>query len=114
MEKYRKDGVFHVRLCYEEFTQWTFPCNEWTQSSNFAETSIITDFKPIEINLKGPSYAPFAGLKVSPSQHALITGPDYWFGVGGQFAYTWGLYFCCSCASCQAQKVELYLAIGMR
>ena len=48
LENYRKDGVFHLRLCYPEFTQYDFPCNEWTQSSNFMHEKAVTDFNPIE------------------------------------------------------------------
>lgn len=112
IEKFRKDGVFHVRMCYEEFVQFTFPCNEWTQSSNFAEERIVTDYKPIEITFTGPDSDPFLGLRLSDANHALITGlNNWWFGIGGQFAYTWGLY-CCWPVSAQAQKVEVFLAIG--
>ena len=100
-------------MCYEEFVQLTFPCNEWTQSSNFAEERTVVDYKPIEITLTGPDNDPFAGLKLSDRNHALITGPNYWFGIGGQFAFTWGLY-CCWPLSAQAQKVELFLAIGTK
>ena len=112
IENYRKDGIFHVRLCYEELSQHTFPCNEWTQSSNFAEETKITDFIPIEITLTGPSDDLFPGLKLSSSQHALITAGNYWFGIGGQFAYNWGLYGPFPDAT-QVQKLELYLAISM-
>ena len=34
IENYRKDGLFHIRICYPSYEE-ECPCNEWTQSSNF-------------------------------------------------------------------------------
>ena len=58
--------MFHIRLCYPEYTDLEFPCNEWTQSSNFVEEDVITDFQPIKLTWRTPGdenqIRPFAGL----------------------------------------------------
>ena len=46
IEKYRKNGVFHLRICFPDYTEDEFPCNEFEQSSNFVtETSVSVCLK---------------------------------------------------------------------
>ena len=68
LEEFRKDGVFHIRFCWEYLiTRHKFPCNEWKQSSNFAIETTITDFEPLAITFeKSGVGGTFGGLGVSP------------------------------------------------
>ena len=63
LEQFRNcDGVFHFKLCYPDLVgNFTFPCNEWTQSSNPLYESLIEDFTPIKITFNS-SDAEFPGL----------------------------------------------------
>ena len=112
IENYRKDGVFHVRLCIPEFvSQYDFPCNEWKQSSNFVETDAVTDFEAVEL-----TYQPdeFAGLALTPTRsHTLVAMQPggYWFAIGCQYPYNWGIYGP-KTPTVQVHKMELYLAVG--
>ena len=109
IENYRKDGVFHVRLCIPEFvSQYDFPCNEWKQSSNFVETDAVTDFEAVEL-----TYQPdeFAGLALTPTRsHTLVAMQPggYWFAIGCQYPYSWGIHGIYE----PIHKMELYLAVG--
>ena len=87
VEEFRKDGVFHIRFCWPEVTSGLindFPCNEWTQSSNFAEEIEIEDFEPIALSFTGY----FGGLAVSPPSsccNLIDATPDsghWWYSVG--------------------------------
>ena len=49
MEKYRKNGVFHLRICFPDYTEDEFPCNEWEQSSNFVLETTVSGFKAIRL-----------------------------------------------------------------
>jgi hypothetical protein len=118
IEKYRKEGVFHIRICYKELDEFDFPCNEWTQSSNFVKEVNITDYEEIDITFdESGNGGNFVGLGLSPSSHSntLVDADPH----GG----TWS--FCIGCikgypnpsgASMPGpfdrviQKVELYLA----
>ena len=66
LEQYRAcNGDFHFKICYPELAEnYTFPCNEWTQSSNPAADSIIRDFKPINITFQSKT-KDFEGLGLS-------------------------------------------------
>ena len=76
LEAYRtKEGYFHFKLCYPELTQFPFPCNEWTQTSNPVLESKITEFKAINITWnKNSINRPFRGIGLSPvsSEQSLI------------------------------------------
>ena len=117
IEKYRKDGVFHVRICYEELYEFDFPCNEWTQSSNFVKEVNITDYEEIDITFdESGNGGNFAGLGLSPSSHSetLIDADPH--GAGSFFCIGcikgWGAYMPGPSAKA-VQKVELYLALSM-
>ena len=115
MENYRKNGVFHIRLCIPEYSsEYDFPCNEWTQSSNFVETDNVTDFEEIELTFK-PDI--FAGLALTPLRNHALTAMvpgNYWFAVGCQFPYNWGIYGIGDPWTVQVLKMEIYLAIGRK
>ena len=69
VENYRKDGVFHIRICYDELAEDGFPCNEWTQSSNFVEETNVTDFNALDITFKqSGDGGTFGGLGLSPAR----------------------------------------------
>ena len=100
IESYRKDGVFHIRLCYPEYTDLEFPCNEWTQSSNFVEEAVITDFHPIKLTWRMPGdnnqIGTFAGL----GRNEIVWGSliddtpqaDYWYhAIGSTSRYERGV-----------------------
>ena len=91
IENYRRDGVFHIKLCYEELSsKFEFPCNEWTQSSNMLEESDITDFNPIRISFPESGIGgSFGGLGINQQgqrQHTLIDDlpnqGNYWYAIG--------------------------------
>ena len=81
LEQYRAcNGDFHFKICYPELAEnYTFPCNEWTQSSNPAADSIIRDFKPINITFQSKT-KDFEGLGLSQRGnpvHCLIEDSPY-------------------------------------
>ena len=111
MEEYRrKDGLFHIRLCYPEYSE-LFPCNEWTQSSNFVKDTEITDFTALEITYKNAYWnLPFPGLKKITgwyTNYFLFSPLHWWFGIG---------YSCCSIygpyGKPGVKSMDVYLAGG--
>ena len=98
IENYRKDGVFHIRICYDELAEDNFPCNEWTQSSNFVEETNITDFKAIEITFKAGDGGTFGGLGFCPScsSYTLIDDTphtyNYYYSIGSIIQLGIGFY----------------------
>ena len=86
MENYRINGLFHIRFCYPGYTSDEFPCNEWTQSSNFLEESEVVDYKPIRISYeKCYGTIDFGGLKkntLSYFSYFVATCYSWYFGVG--------------------------------
>ena len=115
VERFRMNGVFHIRICYAELPD-DFPCNEWKQSSNFVEESEITDFEEIEITYpESGTGGVFGGLGLSPVSFCcnLIDDlPDHgnWFySVGTLTAYGKGLP---GPHPITVRQVELYLAAG--
>jgi hypothetical protein len=79
-----KDGVFLLKLCYPQLTQYDFPCNVWTQKSNPVTESTITEF--VGITLTFPTQ--FQGLGLSPpsfSSNLIDNSPssgDWWVSIG--------------------------------
>ena len=109
IDKYKKDGVFHIKLCYPEYTE-EFPCNEWTQSSNFERDREITDYKPIRITYKHTHSrnSPFLGLlRKTYGPCELSSTYPYRFEVG----------FCCfglgPLGKPNVRRLEIYLAAGI-
>ena len=110
IEKYRKNGAFHIRLCYPDYTE-DFPCNEWTQTSNFMQDKVITDYNPIRITyLQRDSENDFDGLKRSSSWFTWVSSSYAWrFMVGYcQADLQYGAY-----SKPRVSHVELYLLAGM-
>ena len=85
IENYRKDGLFHIRICYP-FYEEEFPCNEWTQSSNFFTKNDVVDYQPIRITYNESSRGvEFKGLRKILYSLSLIVNSnsfDYSFGLG--------------------------------
>ena len=82
-----EDGSFHLKLCYPELGK----CNEWTQKSNPATSSIIEDFKAIELGFPKNSYGKaFVGLGVSPASASSTFIDDtpsqsnWWYAIGAR------------------------------
>ena len=116
IENYRKDGVFHIRICYDELADDSFPCNEWTQSSNFVEETNVTDFNALDITFKQSGDGGiFAGLGLSPpsSSYTLVDdlphSSNYWFSIGSIIQVDIGM---AGPYPTHVKKVELYLAIS--
>ena len=91
LEKMRRpDGSFLLRICYPELQAGeALPCNEWSQSSNPANDTVITDFKPVLLQFSENSYGEaWAGLGVSPASAAFTYIDDapnrfnWWSAVG--------------------------------
>ena len=91
IENYRIDGLFHIRFCYPEYTE-EFPCNEWTQSSNFLEETEVADYKQIRITYeKCYGDLDFAGLRKSTSNYwsfFVATCYSWYFGIGYGYGST--------------------------
>ena len=92
--EYGKDGLFHIRFCWEELTDYPFPCNEWTQTSNFVEEEEITDFEEVDITFKeSGTGGVFGGLGLSPASFAnnliddLPYSGNWWYSVGTLSAF---------------------------
>ena len=65
------DGVFHLKLCYPDLTEYAFPCNEWIQESNPVLESTITGYVKIKITWEtNKARWPFQGLGLSPPSFA--------------------------------------------
>ena len=81
-------GAFHFKLCYPTLAEnFSFPCNEWTQTSNPVLESIIEGYKPIRITFNSET-GDFPGLgmfQLSRSKHLINDRPYVntpWFSVG--------------------------------
>ena len=117
IEDYRKDGVFHIRLCYDELAEDNFPCNEWTQSSNFVEDPNITDFNAIDITFKQRGDGGmFGGIGLNSPENSGSTLIDdmphsgnWWSAIGAISQHGTGLP---GPHPTVVRKVELYLAIS--
>ena len=90
LEAFRnKKGYFHFKLCYPELTQFPFPCNEWTQTSNPVLESEITDYQAVHITWNKDSInGTFHGIGLSPasSEYNLIDDApehiNWWSSIG--------------------------------
>ena len=83
------DEVFHFKLCYPELTKYSYPCNEWKQSSNPVVDSAISGFEAITLTFpKNGLKMPFGGLGLSPLSFAsslIDDTPDHftwWMSIG--------------------------------
>ena len=81
-------GDFHFKLCYPGLAEnFSFPCNEWTQTSNPVLESIIEGYNPIRITFNSEN-GDFPGLglfQLSRSKHLINDRPYVntpWFSVG--------------------------------
>ena len=89
------DGQFHLKLCYPELTQFSPPCNEWTQTSNPATESTITGYQGGQVSFtKNGGGAPFGGLALSniTSSTRIDANPSdelWWYAIGA-FSYHGG------------------------
>ena len=105
IEKYRKNGAFYIRMCYPEYPE-DFPCNEWTQVSNFMQDKVITDYNPIRITYPQN----FDGLQKTTSGPRWASGSYDWsFSIG----YTQGGAIPGAVSKRRVSLVELYLLAGM-
>ena len=83
MEKYRKNGVFHLRICFPDYTEDEFPCNEWEQSSNFVHEKEITGFKAIRLTYpKCWGDKDFVGLYKDVTTYWTVTCYSWYFSFG--------------------------------
>ena len=76
-------GVFHFKLCHPDLTDYEFPCNEWTQTSNPVTETTITGYSPVKITWnKNSIQKPFHGLGLSPAsfdQCLIDDAPGHYF-----------------------------------
>ena len=113
IEKYRKDGLFHIRICYP-FYEEEFPCNEWTQSSNFLTKNDVFDYQPIRITYnESSSGVEFRGLRKLLFSSSLIVnsiGHSWSFGLGiGNRYYTIYIIICINCTVSIVTLLLLFL-----
>jgi hypothetical protein len=89
------DKVFHFLLCYPELKKYSYPCNEWKQSSNPVVDSTISGFEAITLTFpKNGEGNPFGGLGLSPLNfvsNLIDDTPDHtnWFNPIGTLQL-WG------------------------
>ena len=86
-----KEDPYHLKLCYPELTQYSFPCNEWIQSKNPLETTSGNNMDTaitITFNTNGANQN-FKGLgtnRVGKDTRTIIdaspTSSNWWFAVG--------------------------------
>ena len=113
MEEYRrKDGLFHIRLCYPDYSD-PFPCNEWTQSSNFVEETEIKDFTAVEITYNKNYGYTFFGLKKMTGWYTnyFLFSPYAWYfaiGYGFSSGNFYGAY-----GKSNTKIMDVYLAGGI-
>ena len=114
MEDYRgKDGLFHIRLCYPEYSE-PFPCNEWTQSSNFVEDTEIANFTALELTYTSNYGTPFPGLKAMTgwTKNYFWSSASYWdYGVG--YGYSGGTQFEGASGKTWVSMLDIYIAGGI-
>ena len=115
LEEFRVDGIFHLKLCYPEYEE-EFPCNEWSQRSNFVEEREIVDYKPIRISYldKGWGRGDFPGLMkmVGWAQSYFLYSPYSWFfGIGYGYMPS-GKSFEGAAGKPNVAKLELYVMAG--
>ena len=87
-------------MCYPELEGEIsdFPCNEWIQSSNFAEEIEITEFEPVALSFTSSGIGgDFGGLGVSPPSKCCNLIDDLpnhgnWFYSVGTYS-SWGKGF---------------------
>ena len=94
LETFRtKFGYFHFKLCYPELTDYPYPCNEWTQTSNPVVESTITGYKALNITWdKNSLNQPFHGLGLSPAskrENLIDDAPEHswWWSSIGSIRY---------------------------
>ena len=117
------DGKFHFKLCYPELNHYSFPCNEWLQTSNPATESTITGYQGLHVTFGGSGYNhAFGGLAVSPPSvnetWIDATPPSWiWWYAIGCFKYHNGKPNIPgpvdSTGGYSITKVELYVQIGV-
>jgi hypothetical protein len=89
IEKYRRNGVFHLRICFPDYTEDEFPCNEWEQTSNFVTDKVVAGFKAIRLTYpKCYGDIDFVGLYASASSYYTVTCYSWYFSFG--MNYVWG------------------------
>ena len=117
LEAYRTtQGYFHFKLCYPELTQFPFPCNEWTQTSNPVLESKITDYNAIHITWsKDGINRPFHGIGLSPNSKAynlIDDAPDHgnwWSSIGSIRNHPAGSSTIPGPLNNEVKKAELYV-----
>ena len=116
MEKYRRNGVFHIRICYPGIYEPEFPCNEWKQSSNMVEEDVITDYIPIRISFpESGNGGVFGGLGLTTLDFGGLIDDrpgamgEWWYCIG--CTQNFGIGFPGPHPT-PVKKVELYLADG--
>ena len=91
LEQFRLGDIFHLKICYPEYAD-DFPCNEWTQSSNFLTKEEVSNFKPVKITYPRRSRydnGRFQGLKQTQGwyRNYMVSTAQHWdYGIG----YGWG------------------------
>ena len=111
-----EDGSFHLKICYPEVTGVNGShCNEWTQSSNPANQTSITNFQAISLafELNG-RLNPWIGLGRSPANYTYSLIDDnpaistWWMAIGATQYYT-GDGLIPGPRGDKVRKVELYV-----
>ena len=89
----KKDEWYHLKLCYPELTQYSFPCNEWKQQKHPLKTTSKSNFEAISITFdrNGAGSYPFKGLATNSYGNDKTTivdaspgSPNWWLAIGAK------------------------------
>ena len=83
------ESPYHFKLCYPELTEYTFPCNEWTQIKNPMKVSTMDGIGYVDINttFHGGSFNGIAKNKPGSRNEKTIldttpTETSWWYAIG--------------------------------
>ena len=87
LENYRTcSGQLHFKLCWPELAEeYSFPCNEWTQRTNPAESIMTRGYTPVRITFDPENFRGLAkdnsGVGCNLMDYRPYVG-NWWFSVG--------------------------------
>ena len=88
------ESPYHFKLCYPELTEYTFPCNEWTQTKNPMKVSTLDGigYAAINTTFQGGSFNGIAKNKRNNKKQTILdttpTKASWWYAVGALAYYT--------------------------
>ena len=106
------DTKYHLKLCYPELTQFSFPCNEWIQNTHPLTTGLPGRYTPVNVTWNSASGGVnFRGMgKNNDRRNTIIDAAPstsiWWFAIGALNNYGEGKI---PGPDIKVSKVELYV-----